>query len=197
VVEGLTNLGRGAESARVRELLGPSPPRRLLDVGGRTGAFTARFAAPGGEVTVLEPEARVVEIGERRHPNFRYVAGRGEQIPYSAGAFDGVTAIRSTHHMDDPEQFFREAHRTLSPGGRLVLEELTPGSGLARLFSRMARRSHHHPMDFRGPSDWVRGLVEAGFVDVQTETGPRWFFVTGRKPAGEGVPTPAGPGPSP
>jgi len=156
----------------------------LLDVGGRTGAFTTRFAPPEAGVTVLEPEGDIVRAAERRHPEIRFVTGHGEKLPFPDATFDRVTAIRSTHHMEAPEQFFREALRVLTPGGRLVVEELAPSSGLAKLFSRLMRRRHHHrPMDFRGPPDWVRGVTDAAFELVTSDDGARWFFVTGRKPA--------------
>ncbi|HEV8049208.1 MAG TPA: methyltransferase domain-containing protein [Thermoplasmata archaeon] len=196
LIGALVNAGRGSEAARIRELTGTGAGRRLLDVGGRTGAFTVRFARPGDTVTVLEPEAEIVGAASRHRTAIQFVTGRGEEIPFPPGAFDVVTAVRSTHHMEAPERFFQEASRVLSAGGRIVIEELAPSSGLAKLFSRLMRKRHHHPMDFRGPADWVRGLSEAGFEEVTTDAGTRWFFVSGRKPSTAGTaasPEPAGP----
>jgi len=131
---------------------------------------------------VLEPDPGAVRKGERRHPDFRFVVGRGEQIPFPDGSFDRVVAIRSTHHMETPGRLFGEAYRVLSEGGSLVIEELPPTSGWARLFRAMAGHSHHG-MTFQGPAAWESALRTAGFDRVEVRPQPPWFFVTGSKPA--------------
>jgi ubiquinone/menaquinone biosynthesis C-methylase UbiE len=185
-------LGRGAEVERVRSMLGLRPGVRLLDVGGRTGAFTSEFARGIETVVVLEPDTASVRSGAVRHPSIRFLAGRGEEIPYPASSFDRVTAIRSTHHMASPDRFLGEAYRVLGSGGRIVLEELSPSSGLARFFSLLAGH-HHPPMEFRDASGWENALRAAGFADVRTAVGRRWYFVRGTKVA----PTAGAPAPVP
>jgi ubiquinone/menaquinone biosynthesis C-methylase UbiE len=154
-----------------------------LDVGGGSGAFTARFAGSSQVLTVLDPDARAVRIGARRHPTFRFVLGQGEQLPFPSSGLDRIVAIRSTHHMQAPGRFFSEAHRVLAERGRIVIEELTRASMLAKLFSALLRCRHRHPerLDFRTAADWQRGLTDAGFDEVRVEGEGRWFFVSGRK----------------
>ncbi|MCI4344181.1 MAG: methyltransferase domain-containing protein [Thermoplasmata archaeon] len=162
--------------------MGSTPSERLLDVGGGTGAFTSRFAGTFSEVVVLEPNDAVARVGARRHSALRFVSGPGERIPFSDGSFHRLTAIRSTHHMDSPERFFTEALRVLSAGGRILIEEMGPGSPLARMFNRLGHRGHHPGLDFRGPEAWGAGLSNAGFDEVRVLPDRRWFFLTGRKP---------------
>jgi SAM-dependent methyltransferase len=180
--DGIRTVGRGAEVTRIIRLLEPGPDDRLLDVGGRTGAFTSRFSSRLGEVTILEPDPAMARSGERSHPAYRFVTAKGEKIPFPDGSFDRITAIRSTHHMDSPEQFFQEAYRSLAEGGRILIEERAPGSGVAWLFRVIGSGRHHHPLDFRSSRDWEGGLASAGFVDVRATVDRRWFFVTGHKP---------------
>jgi tocopherol O-methyltransferase len=40
---------------------------------------------------------------------------------FASASFDHVVAIESSEHMADKQHFFDEAHRTLRPGGRLVV----------------------------------------------------------------------------
>ncbi|MCI4369840.1 MAG: class I SAM-dependent methyltransferase, partial [Thermoplasmata archaeon] len=102
-LDALGATGRAREASEVLRLLGGGPGLRLLDVGGRTGTFTVRLTGAAKTVVVAEPEVSVVRAASRRHPELRFVAGVGEHLPFAAGSFDRVTAIRSTHHMDDPE----------------------------------------------------------------------------------------------
>ncbi|MCI4324991.1 MAG: methyltransferase domain-containing protein [Thermoplasmata archaeon] len=180
LLDALGAAGRTREATEVLRLLGGGSGQRLLDVGGRTGAFTVRLTGAAKTVVVAEPEVPVVRVASRRYPELRFVAGVGEHLPFAARSFDRVTAIRSTHHMDDPEAFFREAGRVLVPGGRIVIEELAPASGFARVFSLFARRRHRHGLDLRGPDSWRTALRGVGFEDVQATTQGRWYFVWAR-----------------
>jgi len=173
--------GRSGEAERIRSILALPPDGSLLDVGGRTGAFTARIAPSRGNVVILEPDERSRRAGARRHPEFRFVEGQGEHLPFPDGCFDRVAAIRSTHHMGSPAEFLREAHRVLRDGGGIVLEELAPRSGLARLFGALAHRHDHARLDFRAPDDWTAALRSAGFRDVRSTGESRWYLVAGRR----------------
>ncbi|MCI4362173.1 MAG: class I SAM-dependent methyltransferase [Thermoplasmata archaeon] len=179
----LRTLGRGAEARRLRELLDLESRSVLLDVGGGSGAFTARFAAGAARIVVLDPGVGPSAPTPRVRPGIEYRSGGGESIPLADGSVDRVTAIRSTHHMESPEQFVREAYRVLRPAGRLVIEELQPGSGFARVFARTAHRHHGAPLDLRGPSDWSQIVRVAGFEKLRAIDGARWFFVLGIRAA--------------
>ena len=135
---------------------------------------------------MLDPDFVSVSRGARRHPGLRFVRGRGEAIPFRDGSFERLTAIRSTHHMDSPERFLREASRVLSGNGRIVLEEIRHSSLLARLFGAIFRVRRHGSLDFRSLDDWAKGLRDAGFVEVKAAAGSRGYFVSGRKPVEEG-----------
>ncbi|MCI4350735.1 MAG: class I SAM-dependent methyltransferase [Thermoplasmata archaeon] len=175
--------GRRGEADRIVELLEAGPNDRLLDVGGRTGAFTARFTGSVHDVTVLDPDPEAVRQGGRRHPSFRFVNGSGLKIPFPDGAFGRITAIRSTHHMGSPERFLAEAYRSLAAAGRIVIEERPPGSVMAKVFRVLVGHRHGHALDFRTSAQWGAGLSRVGFIDVRATAHRRWYFVTGFKAA--------------
>ena len=172
--------GRGSEAHWIRRFLESGPTARLLDVGGGTGAFTSQFGAGDKEVVVLEPGSKDVRAGQGRHTTFHFVQGVGEKIPFRAGAFELVTAIRSTHHMHAPERFFQEALRVLSDRGRILIEERAKAPLLAGLM-RFAPRCRSHHLDTRRSAEWVRVLHEAGFEGALVTPVGRWFFVSGAK----------------
>jgi len=44
-------------------------------------------------------------------------------LPFRSGSLSNLVAIDALHHFSDVHQFFSEAIRTLSPGGRVILIE--------------------------------------------------------------------------
>lgn len=181
ILDAISRRGRRSELRELCRILELGPTIRLLDVGGRTGTFTSRFAPPYERVVILEVDPLAARRGKLRRRTLQFVIGRGEAIPFLPDSFDRITAIRSTHHMHAPEEFFQEANRVLADRGRIVIEEIAPGSSLANLMSRLFGRRHHHPLDFRSPKDWENGLVQAGFVGVRVTSRTRRFFVSGTK----------------
>jgi SAM-dependent methyltransferase len=176
-----SGFGRGEEVPRIRELLDLRGGEHLLDVGGGSGRFTARFAVGCPVVIVLEPNAKRVARGRRRRATIRFDVGRGETIPFPENSFDCVTAIRSTHHMESADRFLSEAHRVLRPGGRILLEELQPRSWLARTVGRLLHSHHSGALDIRSPTEWTEALTRAGFGTSRALLGRRWFFAVGTK----------------
>ncbi len=50
------------------------------------------------------------------------VAGRAEELPFRAGAFDTVLGLSMLTYLPEPQRMIDEARRVLAPGGVLVLE---------------------------------------------------------------------------
>ena len=116
----------------------------VLEVGcGRGGGAAFVFERFGPRsVTGLDLAHRAIDGCRRRYgrAGLTFVAGDAEQLPFADDAFDVVLSVESSHCYADPSRFWREAHRVLRPGGRLLLADarhahLSPDSESA-LFSR-------------------------------------------------------------
>ncbi len=95
---------------------------RVCDIGCGYGA-TARFLADrGAEVTAItiSPAQFAVAIQQPTN-NPRFVLGDWLANQFAEGAFDAAIAIESSEHMPDIACFFKQAHRILRPGGRLIV----------------------------------------------------------------------------
>jgi SAM-dependent methyltransferase len=97
------------------------PAARVLDVGCGAGQELIPFAQRGEcciGVDVARPLGRVPWRAE--HGSVTFVRGRGEQLPFGAGAFDVVICRGALPAMHN-RQALGEMARVLRPGGLLLL----------------------------------------------------------------------------
>jgi len=124
---------RGAErtAAQVVRAVGASGARRLLDIGGGSGAYSIAFAkaSPGLRAEVLDL-ASVVPIAQKHIRE----AGVGDRVTTRVGDLTvdefgkdyDLILLSAICHMLDPEQnqdLFRRCYRALAPGGRVVIRD--------------------------------------------------------------------------
>ena len=117
------------EYARTRELLTrflPSPPARVLDVGGGPGAYAFDLAGAGYEVHLVDAVPRHVEqardASARRpdHPLASMAVGDARDLDHDGGSMDAVLLLGPLYHITDRDGRVRalsEAARVLRDGG--------------------------------------------------------------------------------
>ena len=107
---------------------------RVVDVCGGTGdlaIMAARRVRPSGNVTIFDINRTMMEAGRPKvnRENFEnrvsFVQGNAEHIAFPDDHFDAAMVgfgIRNVTHM---ETGFREMHRVLKPGGKLMCLEFS------------------------------------------------------------------------
>ncbi|MEW6302598.1 MAG: class I SAM-dependent methyltransferase [Verrucomicrobiota bacterium] len=117
---------------------GLEPGMRLLDVA--TGTGLAAQAAldlglPVSAVVGLDPSRGMLEQNQRQRA-IPLIQGFGERLPFRDASFDFVCMGYALRHVEDLDVLFREFHRVLRPGGKVLVLEITrPDSRLARAFA--------------------------------------------------------------
>lgn len=122
------------KAARLARGSGRGP---YLDVGAGTGDLSRALerAAPTARVLGLDLARQMLVIGKRK--GLLAVQGSGLALPARDGTFEAITNAFVLRNLADLDAFFREAHRALRPGGRLVSLEISRPPG--RVFGPLYR----------------------------------------------------------
>ncbi len=132
------------ESPRFREASGPTlrpgglelteraallcrfpPGAELLDVGCGSGV-TVNYLRDrhGCNAGGIDLSLALIKEGLERDPSLPLMPGRAEAIPLADQSLDGIFCECVLSLLEDPVRALREFHRTLRPGGKLVISDL-------------------------------------------------------------------------
>lgn len=174
--------------ARLREfdpVVGDWRGRHVLDLGCAGGFMAEALAARGALVTGLDPAAEAVAAATAQSratgSGIDYVVGVGEQLPFSAAAFDIVVSVDVLEHVQDLAAVIGQVRRVLRPGGLFLFDTINrnPLSALAVVtiaerVLRLLPPGTHQPAGFIRPAELGRLLEREGFsVGRMLGLGPR------------------------
>jgi SAM-dependent methyltransferase len=171
ITEGLGEL----ELHRTREILQrflPSPPARILDVGGGPGVHAAWLADEGYRVHVVDLTPRHVDL-VRRDLSRRGVSaelGNATALTQPDDAFDAALLLGPLYHLTtraDRVRALAQCARVVRPGGIVIAAAV---SRFASLFDGLARR---FIFDARFKVIAQRDLYDGQHRNPTNE--PRWF----------------------
>ncbi len=140
--------GLGGVHAEMIRMADVRPGQRVLDIGCGTGNLLLALgrAAPGADLTGLDPDARTLARAARKAHRagvaVTWRPGFAEELPYPDGALDRMFSSLMLHHLHDKDALLAEVRRVLRPDGLFVLADIDghaalDGHGFFR--RRMAR----------------------------------------------------------
>mgnify|MGYP006295916909 CR=1 FL=1 len=139
--------------AFVEQMLAPSKTsgKRVLDVGCGNGYMLAKFARSGTKSFGIDLTAKALDITKQRMElsglSVRLAQADAAALPFADSSFDMVYSLGVLHHSPDTEKSFREIHRVLRPGGKIVVMLYNKNSVFFRL--RIPAMKFFNP-EFRG-----------------------------------------------
>ena len=161
---------------RIREDLGVAAPlARALDIGCGAGLSTAALDPLARSVVGLEPVRAMLAHRHAVAPRASFVAARAEQLPFSSGCFDIVTAAGSLNYVD-LGTFLPDVARVLTRSGVMVVYDFSAGrrvrddGRLDAWFGEFERRYPPEPgydMDVRTLPYGGAGLRLTSYVEFE------------------------------
>ncbi|MEU9563347.1 methyltransferase domain-containing protein [Streptomyces sp. NPDC048161] len=138
----------------------------VADVGCGPGRVTAYLAERHVPAFGVDLSPAMVELARSAHPDLRFSVGSMTSLPIEDESLGGILAYYSTHHTPPTllPVVFGEFHRTLVPGGCLMLA----GHVGADQHLRPTQAYGGHPVSYESyllPPDRIAELLkQAGFV---------------------------------
>ncbi|MBL1096368.1 class I SAM-dependent methyltransferase [Streptomyces coffeae] len=152
--------------AAFAELVRTADRGPVADLGCGPGKVTAHLAQRGVRAFGIDLSPKMVELAREAYPGLRFAVGSMTALDIENDHLGGILAYYSTHHTP-PELLpvvFGEFHRTLAPGGHLMLCGYVGDN--ERL--RPTRAYGDHPVSFEShllPPHHLAGLLtQTGFA---------------------------------
>jgi SAM-dependent methyltransferase len=140
----------------------------VADLGCGPGKVTAHLAALGVPVFGVDLSPKMIELARRSHPELNFTVGSMTALAHRDDELGGILAYFSTHHTP-PDQLpavYAEFHRTLAPGGLLMLAGHAGADEYLRL--RPTQAYGGHPVSYEShllPAERIAELLRrAGLV---------------------------------
>ncbi len=169
--------------ALVRDALAAGPGEDILDIGCGPGFYAAeireQIGATGSIVGIDASEAMLAIATHRceAHDNVRFEQGVATSLPVDDANFDAALSVQVLEYVEDVATALAEIHRTLRPGGRVVIWDVdwstvswyTEDQGRMR---RVLEAWDEHLSDPTLPRRLSAFLGSAGFDDVTMHPHP-------------------------
>ena|SRR6185437_12561698 len=151
----------------------------VLEVGPGLGLTTDLLRRRSKLIEALEVDPTLAATLQRRFAgaNVNVRCGDATNMPYDDGRFSAVVSFTMLHHIPSPElqdQFFREAHRVLQPGGVFI--------GVDSLPSFLMRLVHlGDTLTLVSPDSLNQRLESAGFTEPDVEVASSRFRFSAKR----------------
>lgn len=155
---------------------------RLLDVACGNGRLLAMFRQAHlfqGYGVDISPQ--MVRVAQHGLPDMTFRVAPADNLPFDDGFFDVLTVCMGFHHFPDAGAFAREAHRVLTPGGRLYIAELYYFRLMRTIVNPLIGLHPSGDVKLYGPDEIEKLLTANGFVCEPTLVEGKLQIVTAVK----------------
>lgn len=109
-------------------VLALKPGAKIIDIACGQGFFAREFAAAGAEVVGSDIAQPLIAQAKKLSPKtIKYYVAPADNLNFTKSAtFDAATIVLAIQNIKNIDGTFKEAHRVLKPGGKLVMVLMHP-----------------------------------------------------------------------
>ncbi|MCB0832455.1 MAG: arsenite methyltransferase [Bacteroidetes bacterium] len=167
------NLGCGLPTEFARISKGDT----VLDLGSGAGndCFVARsLTGPEGKVIGVDMTEPMIARAKQNaaklgYENIEFRLGEIEAMPVADGEADVVVSNCVLNLVPEKKKAFEEMHRVLKPGGHFCVSDIVLEGNLPKAVEEAAVLYAGCVSGAQQKGDYVRGILDAGFVNVKIE----------------------------
>jgi SAM-dependent methyltransferase len=93
----------------------------LLELGCGEGRGVSELAPLANSYRAIDKIKSVVDQLSDTYPQYEFISGKFPPFPYETNSFDVIVSFQVIEHVGEDEEFVKEIHRVLKPGGVALL----------------------------------------------------------------------------
>ena len=96
---------------------------KILDIGCDGGTFTKKISdyTKSKDITGIDIYKDSIEYASKKYPDFKFIVADCNKLPFKNETFDLITSLEVLEHIQDVDQFFKEAKRCLKKDGFFII----------------------------------------------------------------------------
>ncbi len=116
----------GSEQIVLNKLLKEKAGARFIDIGGSYGRLTDLYYDKYKESVIVDYSLKTLQNNFKflmdKYPNIHLIAANAYYLPFKDNSFDGGLMVRVLHHIEKPQEYFKEAKRIFTDNATYIQE---------------------------------------------------------------------------
>lgn len=157
------------DSRHTIKILEPRAGELILDAGCGTGRNLSHLLSAASKPIGIDFSSGMSKVAHRSFPDVPIaLADLERDLPFEAGTFDAVLCALIGEHLNEMSAVFREFHRVLKAGGRLVFSVYHPRMSAAGIEANFERSGIEYRLGavHYSVQEHIDLLKDSGFEEI-------------------------------
>ncbi|MGL4453218.1 MAG: class I SAM-dependent methyltransferase [Sarcina sp.] len=137
--DGFMKLFKLDKNENIIEVLGDISKKKILDIGGGTGALAIKLLKRGADVMIVDPEQNMTKIAKQKNNKIEILNEYSNSISLNDNSMDIIIMRDAFHHIIRKKETLEECKRILKQDGKILICEFDRKHIVSKLISIFER----------------------------------------------------------